>query len=166
MYNFLNLELSSRLCAMINNVLSCSQLTPLRHRCNQIFHPAQCSSEALSTSFCAIFCGCVYSIIHESFEWGGDRAEITKGRKAQFCFLVLTPTGYRESNRKGTWQKVQLSDNIGKETSFEMAALYDSYNQTVLLHWQSFVKKVQIGSTDIKINGSSLDLASVIVVAR
>lgn len=79
---------------------------------------------------------------------------------------MLTPTGYSESNRKGTWQKVHLSDYIGKRTFFEMAAVYDSYNQTVLLHWQSFVRKVQIGSTDIKINGSSLDLASVIVVAR
>lgn len=43
-----------------------------------------------------------------------------------------------------------------------------SYNLTVLTHWQSFSNKAKAGpeKAEVLLNGSSLDLASVIAVAR
>jgi hypothetical protein len=47
-----------------------------------------------------------------------------------------------------------------------MMAFNNSYNHTQLTHWESFTRKIQTKNKDVCINGRSLDLASVIAVAR
>lgn len=47
-----------------------------------------------------------------------------------------------------------------------MATSYPSYNQMVLSHWETFIGIVQMNNNVIYIDGHSLDLASVVAIAR
>lgn len=42
----------------------------------------------------------------------------------------------------------------------------NSYHETVLTHWRSFTEKVLSNSSNVPINGRSIDLAAVVAVAR
>ncbi|MCJ1383914.1 hypothetical protein MMC17_007028 [Xylographa soralifera] len=47
-----------------------------------------------------------------------------------------------------------------------MEDLTDSYNQTVLVHWNSFTGSLKASNDNISLNGQSLSLAQVVAVAR
>ncbi|MCJ1265171.1 hypothetical protein MMC22_005046 [Lobaria immixta] len=53
-----------------------------------------------------------------------------------------------------------------KEVMLNLMAPSQSYNHTVLAHWESFISKVEGTKSHILIDGRSVDLASVIAVAR